>query len=143
MAQSTTPFKKLSKYEQQKFRRYRGSNEVESSMISGYPISAVVYKRLSDGSIQIAFAMFSHKKPWQLQFFFRARGEVYRDIHGYCYYPLDINQNIIHLREQDSLSLSGYKFDCFAILLPDLWSNVPDRSKRNYTLVNEDWEKYQ
>ena len=51
LAQPTTSPKILSKYDQQKFRRYRCTTEVECNMISGYPISAVVYKRLSDGSI--------------------------------------------------------------------------------------------
>ena len=133
--------KLLSKYEQQKFRRYRCTTEVESNMRSGYPISAVVYKSSADGSLQIAFAMFGHKKPWKLHFFSRAPGAVYLDIQGYCYYPLEIIQDSIGLAEQNSLTLPGYKFDCFAILLPDLWTDNPSPSKKNYTIVNEDWEK--
>ena len=131
----------LDKYHLQKFRRYRELVDVKSNMLGGYPLSVIVYRRIGEQWLRIAVVLYRHKEPWVLHFLRPASGEVYLDQYGYCYYPMEINPQETRLMYTKNLSLPGYQFDSYAVLLPDLWRTPIENQTFKYTLVNEDWQK--
>jgi hypothetical protein len=127
-----------------KFRRYKGTEDIVLYLKKGYPVSVVVYRVCGSNLLRLACVTTSRNQgatKWSLFFFSIIFDQAYADCHGCRYFSIEMGIESVGVAREGSLAIHGLCLDCFAILLPSLWTPKDINGQYKYAVVNENWQK--
>jgi hypothetical protein len=130
----------LSGFEKKKFRRYSHIQEVIMSLTKGYPLSVVVLLRESDSTFHPFFVV-ATMASWTLYLLKITEGGTRYDQNGFLYFPVEIVDEPAAVHSKSMLAVEGYKFHCYGVLIPELWTGEKHKNNCRYAVLSEDWEQ--